>query len=260
MMTRSAVVFHNASFSDVFLPQRCITKRPSLWCIFLNPNEVWSRGWVPACRLNPHAETSAPNGVPIVPTPAVTPDSRSHSRDSAKFEHSWAGARCGCIDFSLVPIAQRERGNRSATPRVQTRESRLHRRRHLPASDSIPRASSSGRVKTGVALPKTLATKGTVLAIVSDAKEIVGKEIIDLKKGFLSFLARLPIKWQRLVWKVKEEKVFIENKNVLSFTTRIVKLNSINRVSNKNKDLIIRIILQEFNAESINFCRNLLKN
>lgn len=53
--------------------------------------------------------------------------------------------------------------------------------------NSIPRASSSGRVKTVVILPKTLVTKGTVLAVVSDAKKIVGKEIIEGKE-FLSFL------------------------------------------------------------------------
>lgn len=56
----------------------------------------------------------------------------------------------------------------------------------LSHPDSIPHASSSGRVKTGIVLPKTLATKATVLAIVSDAKEIVRKEIIKKREFIIS--------------------------------------------------------------------------
>lgn len=88
----------------------------------------------------------------------------------------------------------RRNGNEGTVPRLPACGRVHHGSVNVPAlasipsyPDSIPRASSSGRVKTGIVLPKTLATKATVLAIVSDAKEIARKEIIK-KREFLSFL------------------------------------------------------------------------
>lgn len=68
--------------------------------------------------------------------PGVTSDSRSHSRASSS-----TAKPALVVDASIFPSfpasrRKRERGNRSAAPRVQTRAPRLHRR--LPALAKLP--------------------------------------------------------------------------------------------------------------------------